>query len=319
MSIASRVKPETYFTPQEWERLNNRTSFMGIGMVMHAWAVIALAMAIVATWTNVITVVLACMIIGGRQLGLAILMHEAAHMGLSPHKRLNDWVGQWLCGAPVGASLADYRAYHLQHHKYAQQEQDPDLILSSAFPTTRSSLARKIFRDLSGQTFFKQRLAQFTSAFGKTPSGAPGRENLSLAAKRSVWPFLLFNLGLLAALTALGFWQLFILCWLLPMATWYPLATRLRNIGEHAVLENGDSALGLARTTLSDPITSFLVAPYWVNYHLEHHMFMYVPFYNLRLAHRILREKGITRDMEIGQSYYQVLAKAASLPEPVTT
>src|SRR3546814_1019555 len=37
--------------------------------------------------------------------------------------------------------------------------------LSKPFPTTRASLRRKMLRDLTGQTFFKQRIAQFTFAF----------------------------------------------------------------------------------------------------------------------------------------------------------
>src|SRR3546814_19599021 len=36
-----------------------------------------------------------------------------------------------------------------------------DLSLSKPFPTKRASLWRKVLRDLTGQTFFKQRVAQF--------------------------------------------------------------------------------------------------------------------------------------------------------------
>ena len=50
-------------------------------------------------WPILIPVCVA--IIGTRQLGLAILMHEAAHGGLSTHARLNDGLGHWLCAVPV--------------------------------------------------------------------------------------------------------------------------------------------------------------------------------------------------------------------------
>ncbi len=79
-----------------------------------------------------ITIPLAVMIIGARQLGLAILMHDAAHGALHPDPKVNDWVGEWLCGGGV----VGYRNYHLQHHKYAQQAEDPDLVLSAPFPIT---------------------------------------------------------------------------------------------------------------------------------------------------------------------------------------
>ncbi len=61
-------------------------------------------------------------------------MHEAAHGGLHANKAINEWIGQWLCAVPVGADLASYRSYHLQHHKFTQQPEDPDLSLSAPFP-----------------------------------------------------------------------------------------------------------------------------------------------------------------------------------------
>ena len=36
-------------------------------------------------------------------------MHDGAHAALHSNLKVNDWVGEWLCGAPVGASLARYR------------------------------------------------------------------------------------------------------------------------------------------------------------------------------------------------------------------
>src|SRR3546814_10596515 len=77
----------------------------------------------------------------------------AAHGALHPNRKLNNFLGQWLTGAAVGSDLIAYRTYHLQHHKYTQQPEDPDLSLSKPFPTTRASLWRKVLRDLTGQTF----------------------------------------------------------------------------------------------------------------------------------------------------------------------
>ena len=76
------------------------------------------------------------MVIGTRQLGLAILMHDAAHGLLFDNRRLNEWVATWLCAAPVFTSLQLYRPYHLTHHRHTQQAEDPDLGLSAPFPIT---------------------------------------------------------------------------------------------------------------------------------------------------------------------------------------
>jgi len=55
-----------------------------------------------------------------------------------------------------------------------------------------------------------------------------------------------------------------------------------------------------------------LIAPYWVNYHAEHHLFMYLPCYRLPAAHRLLAEKGLIRRMEVRPGYLDVMRLATS-------
>jgi len=50
----------------------------GLLLVAHGWGTIAAAIALVAIWPNPLSWLIAVMIVGNRQLGLAILMHEAA-------------------------------------------------------------------------------------------------------------------------------------------------------------------------------------------------------------------------------------------------
>ncbi|MDP4612741.1 MAG: fatty acid desaturase family protein, partial [Limnohabitans sp.] len=118
-------------SPEQDAYLRERSDWMGAYLVLHAWGVIALAMAFFIAWPNPLSFVVAVVIIGGRQLGLAILMHDAAHRALFKNTRLNDTLGAFLCGWPVGASLTLYRPYHLSHHRHTQQAEDPDLILSA--------------------------------------------------------------------------------------------------------------------------------------------------------------------------------------------
>ncbi len=312
MPVAARVKPRDFFTDQEWAPLAARSSWRGLWLVAHAWLTIFAAGALVVIWPNPLTVVAAIMVIGARQLGLAILMHEAAHGALHPNLKINDWVGYWLCGAPTNGDLRRYRDYHLQHHKFAQQQEDPDLGLSKPFPTTRSSLWRKVVRDLTGQTFYKQRIQPTIDAVVQArKAGAPFGK--TVAGVVAFWkPFLITNGVLLLALTLAGYWWAYPVLWLLPMATWYPLVTRLRNIAEHALVgENQPDPLRHARTTIANPIERLLIAPYYVNYHCEHHMFMHMPCWNLPRAHRLLKAKGVTERMLTAQGYLTVL-KAAS-------
>lgn len=307
MPAAARVDPKTLFTPEEWARLSVRSSWRGLALVAHAWGVIALAIAAGVVWPW--TIPLGVLVVGTRQLGLAILMHEAAHAALHPDRRINDAVGHWLCAVPVGASLAAYRPYHLAHHRFAQQPEDPDLVLSAPFPVSRASLRRKILRDLTGRTFLKQRLVPLAALLtGRTirlPDGAR-------VTARSAAPFLAFNLGLFAVLAGLGVWWSFFVLWLLPMATWFPMVTRVRNIAEHACTPDDADPFRHARTTHASLLERAFIAPYGVNFHAEHHLFMHLPCWRLPQAHRLLAAKGVTARMEVRTGGYREVLRLAT-------
>ena len=313
MAVAARVDPKSYFTPQEWAPLSARSSWKGLALVAHGWAVIGLTFAGVMAAERylglwwLLTLPLAVMIIGGRQLGLAILMHDAAHGALHPNLKVNDWVGEWLCTGGVER----YRKYHLQHHKFAQQAEDPDLNLSAPFPITRTSLRRKVIRDLTGQTWFKERFGVARARLKARKKGEPVLPILG----QEIWRlrrWIGFNALFMAAFSVAGFWWVWPVLWLLPRATWFQMITRFRNIAEHAlVAKNEPDPLRHARTTRAGFIARALIAPYYVNYHCEHHMFMHVPCWNLPRAQKLLRKKGVLEQMETAPGYWTVLGAAA--------
>ena len=192
------------------------------------------------------------------------------------------------------------------------QSEDPDLVLSAPFPITPASLRRKIIRDLTGQTFFKQRFGILVDQIKARTAGTLAWPLLVLEAKRQR-VFLTLNLLGFVLFAAAGLWWAWLLMWLLPMATWLPLISRLRNIAEHAlIVQNGTDPLRHARTTNANWLERVFVAPYWVNYHCEHHMFTHIPCWNLPATHSLLAQKGVTGRMEIQPGYTTVLRLASS-------
>jgi fatty acid desaturase len=312
MPAVARIDPKTVFTPEEWRRLTARSSWRGMWLVMHAWGSIIASVALVTIWPNPLTWLLAVMVVGTRQLGLAILMHEAAHGGLHANKTINEFVGQWLCAVPVGADLASYRSYHLQHHRFTQQPEDPDLSLSAPFPISKESYRRKAIRDLTGQTFIRQRLPLLLALFRRPEDTSIDHDSFVSGGRDKTLRFVGFNalLFVLFWLTGAGIW--FVGVWLVAMATWLSLVTRIRNIAEHACTSTGEDPFSHARTTLANPVERAFIAPYWVNYHAEHHLFMYLPCYNLPEAHRLLVEKGLIKCMEVRPGYLGVMKLATS-------
>ena len=306
MAAAARVDPKTYFTPDEWARLSPRSSWKGLALLAHAWLVIFAAGAMAVVWP--ITLPLAWIIIGGRQLGLGILMHDAAHGALHKSTRVNDWAGEWL----TGGGLVRYRTYHLGHHRFAQQSEDPDLGLSAPFPITPLSLRRKVIRDLTGQTAFKLRFGDLQARLRARKPGEPVLPILweELRRKRR---WLLGGVIITVVGAPFGAWWAWPVLWVLPQFTWFQLITRMRNIAEHAcVAKDEPDPLRHARTTHASLLERVLIAPYYVNYHCEHHMFMHVPCYNLPRANRMLSAKGVTSGMLMEPGgYLQVMKLAA--------
>jgi fatty acid desaturase len=304
MAAISQVRPFELFDDATWAGLTTRSPWRGLALVAHAWGVILAANAVAILWPNPVTILGAIIVIGARQLGLTILMHDAAHGLLHPDTAVNAFVGEYICAAPVGADLARYRPYHLQHHRFTQQPEDPDLVLSKPFPTTRASLRRKIIRDLTGQTFFKQRIGPFLD---KTPQANAFIAGAAPALRR----FALANLLLLGGYTVLGLAPWFILLWIVPMATWLPLVTRIRNIAEHACTSTDNNPYTVARTTKANALERALIAPYNVQYHAEHHLFLAVPCYRLPALHAQLARLGLTQRMTLADGYRQVLRHVA--------
>jgi fatty acid desaturase len=308
----NRFDPNERFVPADLAIVRARSDVTGTLCILHAWVVIAASMALFALWPNPLTFIVAVVLIGSRQLGLAILMHDGAHGVLMKTHGWNEWASQWLCAYPVFTDTIPYRHYHLVHHRTTQQPDDPDLHLSAKFPITRASFRRKLMRDITGQTGFKQRRAQIRAALGKP--GAPFAQRFATFRQKLGGP-IVANLILLAVLTALGRWYFYPLFWLLPLLTWQQVITRVRNIAEHAMVPDNDDVFRNARTTYATWWERALFAPYWVNYHVDHHLLFYVPCYNLPVLHRMLLERGYRDRMEIQPNYLSVWKLATSKPE----
>ena len=338
MNAQSDLPDGELFTRAEIDELRRLVPWQSAFQVLHCWGSILLVWVVCVIWPNPLTIALGVLIVGTRQLGLGILNHEAAHHLLFPSRAWNDWVAEWLLSRPLlGAGIASYRKVHLQHHRFTQRPNDPDLHLSAPFPITRNSFWRKVWRDLSGQTAIKQHAALVRSILHKpTPGNASeananadtdttagiqrnsteqqrlsGRAQLAALAQR-LGPNLLINLVLLGGFVALGKGYLYVLLWVLPELTWRPLITRIRNIGEHAAVPDNSDRLRNTRTTLANRLERLLLAPYFVNYHLEHHLLASVPCYKLPMVHRLLIRKGLLPRMEVQAGYVAMLRLACS-------
>lgn len=274
------------------------------------WLAIFAAFALVAVWPNVLTILLSLFLIGGRQLGLAIFMHDASHHALFGNQTVNDWAGNWLAAYPIWGDLAPYRPYHLRHHAHTWTEKDPDLALATPFPVSRASLRRKIWRDLSGQTGLKRAVATWRRDLERSHGKVQRSDGGGVHRLAGV---LVTNAILFGLLAAAGYPALYFL-WILAWLTTYSLVMRIRAIAEHSMPTDPSGEFGNTRTTLASWWERLFIAPNRVNFHLEHHLLMRVPHYNLPRMHARLRESGVLGGALICRGYTDVLRQAASKP-----
>ncbi|MEQ1069997.1 fatty acid desaturase family protein [Acinetobacter lwoffii] len=304
----SKVSVTELFSRDEIKELTTTSDLHGAWAVGSTWTVIVMTFGTVAysweylpTWGKVLMCALALAILAGRQLAMAILMHDASHHSLFKTKWLNTHLTDWLCARPIWNDVSKYRPYHLKHHAKTSQPDDPDLGLVKKFPITQSSLFRKFFRDLNGQSGLKflagrvlmdLELLEWSVSNDPKPILRGDRSNLELAKNllKNSSGMLISNAAIFSALWASGHPKLYLL-WPLAYITPFPLFIRIRAMAEHAGLETSHSALSNTRTTRAGWLARALVAPIHVNYHIEHHLMASVPHQKLARMHQMLRER----------------------------
>ncbi len=276
------------------------------GSIVLNWTIVFAAAALVARWPNPLTIVTALVLIGGRQLACAAIMHDAAHRALFSNRALNDWAGNWLAAYPVWSDTDRYRPYHMQHHAKTAGPDDPDLGLVTPFPISARSLRRKVWRDLSGQTGWKFAKASWSRTFG--------RMHRDRRARRAALGALVSNLALVAVFALSGHPALYLL-WLGAWFTTYTLVTRVRAIAEHALTPaalDPNDPLNNTRTVVARWWERLICAPNRLNYHLEHHLLMTVPHYNLPRMHQLLEVRGVLEHACVERSYWKIVRRAAA-------
>ncbi len=303
------------FTDEEVAELRQHSDWQGWRMLIADYGMIATVMTLVAFYPNLVTVVFALVVIGGRQLGLAIVMHEAAHRTLFNNRKLNDWVGNWLAAYPIYLCADMYRSHHLDHHGKTWGDTDPDRILAEGFPVSKMSMTRKVLRDLLGITGLKQLIGTSYVAYKVIRRQQVNKGTLPLRLDRErmikmVIGTLLTNAIFFGLLWGLGHPMLYLL-WFGAWMTTGKLVVRLRSMAEHALVRTPDPGdpFGNTRTTLTRWWERLFVAPHNVGFHLEHHLVITIPQYKLERFHRMLEERGMLDDACIEKGYARVFRR----------
>jgi len=295
----------------EIRALTRTSDLAGWFAIAWCWATTAACFVALIVWPHPAVFVAAVVALGGRQLALAVLMHDAAHGTLFRSRWLNEHVADWLCARPVWSDTARYRRHHLRHHAHTGTERDPDLGLALERPMTRASLRRKIVRDLIGASGIRRVIGLLAidaellvydvgGSIRRAPRRSLGYHACALA--KNLWKPVLANAVLFVLV---GPWPY--LAWTIAYLTTFSLVIRIRSLAEHACMARGPDELRNTRTTRANLLARATLAPFHVNLHLEHHLLPTVPWYRLPALSRLLTARNVIPAASRAGGYRDVL------------
>jgi fatty acid desaturase len=267
-----RAKPVRDLRDQLRHFSNARNAVTVIGALVQSFGVV-IAAGVINTWW---AYVLAFFLMARGHVCLNILGHEAAHRLLFTNQRANDFVGRWMLGYPTFQALLAYRRAHFAHHRDELGPDEPDLGLYAGYPISPASWRRKLTRDLTGQSAYKN----FRGIYHGARRG-PGEPRLIIGVQ-------LVMLG--ASLVAQR--PLMYLVWIASWSTLWKFSNRLRAIAEHGGMVRSKDRRLTTHVIHQSRLARFWMVPYNTGWHLAHHVDMGVPWRNLPKLHDELVSSG---------------------------
>lgn len=278
---------------------------------------------------NIYFTLLIVVLIAGRQHSLYILNHDASHYSLFKNKQLNKLVGTVLSNLvmfhhPEAWSFVQWRRVHVLHHKYLFKDLDPNYVgRKSKGDTEKSPLVTKlIWQVVSGgllnicdlllgrQEHVSEEKGGVISR-GQYPHllrlFMPYRDDVEMESERRLK--IIFIIISLVTVHFLGVWTIFLLYWMLPMYTIYPMILRFHDLTEHRWEMNTESLQINTRTRKDGWLFKLLFTALPRGYHREHHVYPRVCVVDLAIVNQLLsREKLLPPPGEGVQGLFRELA-----------
>lgn len=235
-------------------------------------------------------------------------MHDGVHGRLYKNKKLNDSIAELCLASLLFFPMRTYREQHLTHHANVNTNQDPDWVYLTKhpkfakewfFPMSPAKLCFYLSKNLFGLNTVRMMKLLY-------------KQNTKRSKHNTSWDFLDYTkLGLylsgILLLTYFQGWQVFFMYWLVPMITWFSFSNRIRIIADHFANQN-ENEYNMSRTTYLNLFERIFIGLHNISYHLDHHLYPSVPFYNLKKLHGSLLEHQIYQDKaHITKSYWGVL------------
>lgn len=237
---------------------------------------------------------IAAIVQGFNVLGFLILVHEQVHKAIfkKSRPRLERFLGL-LYAAPTGISISQFTRWHLDHHnELGHADHDPK----------RAHLSpKKNSRWLKFLYMTPALFPIYARASRGEAATYPKDVQKRIRAERALNGVV--HLGIMGALLYFGgVWEM-VRVHTIPVFFCFPPVFVLNRLGQHYDIDPSDPAKWSTRVD-GNPVwhTLFL----WSNFHIEHHYYQRIPFYNLKKLNRKLRHFYDGMDHK-SQSYHKMV------------
>jgi len=235
--------------------------------------------------------------IGYMWMSMVTFMHDAGHFTLF-RARWANWAFGIICMMPLMATFVGFKEDHLEHHRYNRSPGDPDAFTMGK----RGILDFVLFYAyvVAGilLSFIHFNLLYPVSRFGPKEWAIHIFETtVKIACYWALIAWAIDN-GVLAKTLEL---------WLIPVYI-FTLFNSVRFIAEHYGTPWDEGQLAGSRAVVSNPVNRF----FWnnINWHIGHHVYPAVPWYNLVELHRLMEPAIEARGAIVDRSYTGVFLKA---------
>lgn len=241
-------------------------------------------------------------VLGFTIFNFTVLLHEVVHNAVFvPGKKsriLNRILG--LCYAfPSGISASQFTKWHLDHHaELGSSEDDPKRFHLS--PKQNKRWLKLLYFTPALFFIYFRAAARETATYKPELQRQIGRERLLT---------ILFQFSLMGLCYFLGGWGVLVRVYIVPVFFVFPIAFALNRMGQHYNIRPEDPA------QWSTLVRDSIFWNFWFlysNFHLEHHYFPGVPFYNLARLHRLLQPFYAKRSMKAygyGELFYRYIIR----------
>ncbi len=301
--VAQTLSAETPDFRQTIKALSRAHTGRSLYHMLECWLVIATAIyssTIIAPplsgVAGIVVYFIAFVVIASRQHALMVLTHDGIHKRLARSLWMNDWLARLTMAFPVFTSLAKWRLIHLYHHQYTHTAADPDRAIYARYPLNSRKFQRLLLRDLCGLNVittlkYFMDVPLIAREFNRRFLGEDRvAQYHKLSDMRAFWLFWVVVIGGGLWWGGTPFAVGFLAYWLLPYCTVTQVFFRIRGAIDHGNVPDPGNPYQQTRTYFLHPALAFFLAPKRVNYHLEHHLYPSVPFYNLLQLHRAFQQ-----------------------------